>query len=128
MKIKSFWKPIFIAIIIFYGSLRSGDNLNKLSLLNFNNSDKLIHFILYFILSITLQFSILRNTALNRKSQILLTFVLVVSYGIILEVFQYSFTNSRSADIFDAIANTLGCICSILVLPVINKFTVSKYL
>ncbi|NOQ25996.1 MAG: DUF2238 domain-containing protein [Bacteroidales bacterium] len=128
MKIKPYWKPIFIALFIFYGSLSSGDNINKLSLFHFNNSDKLIHFIFYFMLSITLQFSILRNTSISRKNQILLTFIVVVTYGIIIEVFQYYFTNSRSADIIDALANTLGCICGILILPFLNKFTLSKYL
>ena len=128
MKIKRYWKPILIAIIILYGSLSPGEDLNKLSLFHFNHSDKLIHFIFYFMLSITLQFSILRNTSINRKNQILLTLVFVVSYGLIMEVFQYYFTNSRSTDIFDAFANTFGCICGILILPFLNKFTISKYL
>ena len=128
MSLKKYWKPIIIAVIIFYGSLSSGENLNKLSLIHFNNSDKLIHFIFYFMLSITLQFSILRSTTINRKNQILLIFILVVSYGLIMEIFQYYFTNSRSADIFDAFANTFGCICGILILPFIKRFTISKYL
>lgn len=128
MKIKNYWKPILIALFIFYGSLSSGDNLNKMTLLNFNNSDKLIHFFFYFSLSITLQFSLLRNTTINRKNIILLTFIVVVSYGLIIEVFQYYFTNNRTADIFDALANTFGCICGILILPSLNKFTISKYL
>jgi len=128
MNIKKYWKPILIAIFIFYGSLTSSDNLNKVSIFHFNNSDKMIHFILYFILSISLQFSFLRNTLINRKNQILLTLIFVISYGLIIEVFQHYFTNTRSADIFDAFANTIGCISGILILPFLNKFNLSKYL
>ena len=84
MFLKGYWKTILIALFIFYGSLSSSDNLNNLSLINFRNSDKLIHFILYFSLSITMQFSIYRSTALNNNHRILLTFILVISYGLII--------------------------------------------
>jgi VanZ family protein len=128
MKILKYWKPIIIALIIFYGSVSSNENLNKVSFIHFNNSDKLIHFILYLILSITLQLSILRNTLINRKNLILLTLIFVISYGLIMEVLQFYFTYNRSAEVFDAVANALGCIFGILILPFLQKFALSKYL
>lgn len=128
MKAIKYWKPILIAIIIIYGSLTSGDNLNKISLFHFRNSDKIIHFILYFALSLTLRFSFIRNTKMHKKNQIILTLIFVISFGLIMEVFQYYFTSNRSAELLDALTNTLGCICGVIILPFLQKFTLSKYL
>jgi VanZ family protein len=128
MKVIKYWKPILIALIIFYGSLTSNDNLNKVSLFHFEYSDKLIHFILYLILTITFQFSLIRNQKILRKHQIILSFIFVVSFGLIMEVLQFYFTSNRSAEILDALSNTLGCICGILILPFLQMFNISKYL
>ncbi|MDA3953977.1 MAG: VanZ family protein [Bacteroidales bacterium] len=128
MKAIRYWKPILIALFIFFGSLASQENITKVSIFQFNNSDKLIHFILYFMLSVTLQASFIRIALIKRKKQILLTLIVVISYGLLMEVFQYYFTNNRSAEFLDILANTLGCICGILIIPSLQKFTFSNYL
>ena len=127
MKILKFWKPLILALIIFYGSVTSGSNLNKVTFFQINNIDKFIHLTLYFLLSISFQSSLLRIT-LNKKQQILITLILVISYGLIMEVFQFYFTSDRSAEIFDALANTLGCILGILIFPFLQKRNLIKYL
>lgn len=128
MKILKFWKPIILALIIFYGSLTSGSNLNKVTIFQINNIDKFIHFSFYFLLSVSFQTSLFRNILINKKEQILITSVIVISYGLIMEVFQFYFTSDRSAEIFDALANTLGCISGILIFPFLQKLNLIKYL
>jgi len=128
MNILKFWKPVLIAVSIFYGSLTSGSNLNKVSIFHINNIDKFIHFSLYFILSISLQLSLLRNTLITKNNQVIITLIIVISYGLIMEVFQYYFTNDRSAELFDALANTLGCVCAIIIFPFIRNYKIIKYL
>ena len=127
MKILKFWKTIILALIIFYGSVTSGSNLNKVGFFQINNIDKFIHFIFYFLLSVSFQSSLFRIT-LNKKQQTLITLILVISYGLIMEVFQFYFTSDRSAELFDVMANTLGCILGILIFPFLQKLNLIKYL
>ena len=128
MKIMKYWKPIVIALVIFYGSVTSGSNLNKVNIFQINNIDKFIHFSFYFLLSVSFRSSLLRNILINKKEQILITSVIVISYGLIMEVFQFYFTSDRSAEIFDALANTLGCILGILIFPFLKKRNLIRYL
>ena len=128
MKILKFWKPVMLALLILYGSVTSGSNLNKVNIFQINNIDKFIHLSFYFLLSVSFQSSLLRNTLINKKEQILITLILVISYGLIMEVFQFYFTSDRSAEFFDALANTLGCIFGILLYPLLRKLNLTKYL
>ncbi|MCK5171457.1 MAG: VanZ family protein [Bacteroidales bacterium] len=128
MKIIKYWKPIVIALVIFYGSVTSGSNLNKVNIFQINNIDKFIHFSFYFLLSVSFQSSLLRNTLINRKDHIIITLVIVISYGLIMEVFQFYFTNDRSAELFDVMANTVGCIFGILIFSFLQKHDFIKYL
>lgn len=128
MKILKYWKTILIAIIIFYGSLTSSKSLNKVSLFHIQNMDKVIHFLMYFFLSISLQSSIKRNSSLKKESRILITLIFVISYGLLMEVFQFYFTSDRSAEILDVFANITGCLTGILIFPVLFKLKITKYL
>ena len=128
MRLLKHWKPILILLIILYGSITSGDNFNKVHFFNIPNFDKIFHYIFYLLLSITFYGSLYRNSSLNKKSQIIITFFLVVSYGILMEVLQYYFTSTRNAEIFDVLANTLGCISGIFIFFIVKKPGLVKYL
>lgn len=128
MRILKFWKPLIIAILIFFGSVTSNSNFNKVSIFHIQNMDKLIHFMMYFILSISFLSSLHRNTRLGKYEKILITSVFVISYGMLLEVFQYYFTSDRSAEFLDFIANTSGCFFGILSFPIMDKFNIIKFL
>lgn len=128
MKIIKYWKPILVAALICYGSLTSGNNLNKVSIFHIHNMDKFIHLFLYFLLSVSLISSLFRNTYLKRKEQKIITAVLVISYGLLMEVFQYYFTKDRSPELLDAVANMLGCFIALLFFPFFVKLNIIKYL
>ncbi|NHN27479.1 hypothetical protein FIA58_017505 [Flavobacterium jejuense] len=79
--------------------------------------DKIAHFSFYFILFY------LWKKALNVKeikSQLKIV-LMAVLYGIIIEVLQGIFTSDRHADIFDALANTLGAVSAFVFLRFVNK-------
>lgn len=128
MQILNYWKPIIISLVIFYGSVTSGQNLNKIPIFNIPHMDKIIHMLLYFILSVTLLASFIRKNKYKKIDQKIITFVWVVSYGLLMEVFQYYFTQTRSAEIYDSLANTAGCIFAVLFYPYINKYQLQKIL
>lgn len=128
MRLLNYWKPAIISIIILYGSVTSGDNLNKFVIFKIEHIDKIIHFCLYFFLSVTLFASLIRKSKLRNIDQKIIVFVWVVSYGLLMEVFQFYFTQTRTAEILDILSNTSGCILAILIYPLIKKYSLQKIL
>lgn len=132
MKIKNniinFWKPILISLFILYGSTSSGENLNKIFSLNFPYMDKVIHMLMYFILSITILASLIRTGKRKKYYHMLITFVWVISYGMLMEVLQFYLTQTRSAEFLDILANTTGCIFAFLLYTYIKKSRWQKIL
>ena len=78
------------------------------------NSDKLGHFLAYFLLSLS-WFSALKNKFNNN-----LIIILLISYGIIIEVLQEVLTVHRQADFKDVLANSMGVILAYLLYQKIN--------
>ncbi len=76
--------------------------------LDLKSSDKYLHFIAYFSLCL-LWFFALRDRLHRYIFRILIPLGLIL-YGIILEGMQGGLTTYRTADIYDAIANTAGVI------------------
>ena len=74
--------------------------------LNLKSSDKYLHFIAYFTLCI-LWFFALRNRLHRYVFRVAIPLGLIL-YGIILEGLQGGLTTYRTADIYDAIANSAG--------------------
>jgi len=72
--------------------------------------DKVVHFCFYF------GFVFWWGNCLQRKSKRVLLWVWLaaVGYGILMEVCQFVFTQNRSADFWDVLANTLGASVGLL--------------
>ena len=76
---------------------------------SFRLADKIVHFFLYFFLVIVWL------KALHFSSRFLIYFFLaVISWGIAIEFLQEYFIPTRSGDVYDALANTLGAISAIV--------------
>ena len=128
MKLLKFWKPLLISLLILYASITTGDKFAKVDIFYIPHFDKIIHFVFYLLFSISLYASLYRNTLIKKKDQIIIILFLVISYGIIMEMLQFYLTLNRHAEIFDVIANGLGCIVGILIFPVFKKINLVKYL
>lgn len=92
-------------------SLVSFDD-NKFS--TFKNTDKIVHFSFYFVLTLLL----LKSFNKNLKHRYLIVMLIAVFYGIIIEVLQENITLTREGDFYDVIANTFGATCAVL----LNKY------
>ncbi len=90
--------------------------------------DKLIHLTLYFVLFILWSLAIGEQSFEKKKKISLLLSVII--FGIIIEVLQSSMSLGRHYDIEDIIANTIGSIIGVLLMPfVYNKMPlIKKYL
>lgn len=78
--------------------------------------DKLVHLFFYFTASALgcMFFRELSRGKISKKKVFWITPVLLVIYGIIIEVIQGSFTSYRSAEPLDVLANTLGAVLGTL--------------
>lgn len=79
-------------------------------------TDKAVHFFFYFVASVLCFLYYLHPRSFNRKSSVkgIITLIIVlVLYGILIEVLQYKFIPNRSGEVLDVAANTTGVILGI---------------
>ena len=106
---------IVYALALTIGSLI---HLGDFTSLGSNFDDKIYHFMAYFL------FTLLVYNYCNSKkvtNSIAISGIVVIIYGIIIEVLQHILTSYRTFDLYDAIANALGVILAVVVLVYINN-------
>lgn len=106
LMIKNNIKSILIAVVIFYLSTTESENLEPPWFLNFQNADKVIHFLMYFAFMLVLGFE--NRTVLEKKKNVFFIGIIPFLFGMLMEAYQEMFTITRGADIFDMLANALG--------------------
>ena len=74
--------------------------------------DKLAHAFVYFILCYLLYSSFSRKT--NKRKAIIYAISISISYGILMEITQYSFFPNRYFEFFDIFANIVGSILNVV--------------
>lgn len=109
----------FISWMVFitFSSLSSFEGTNTLRF-NIPHLDKAVHFVFYFIAAVLGTFFVRESTkGIIPLYKTLWSVVFgAIVFGIIIEVFQHSFTANREGDLFDVLANSLGAISGTLVM------------
>lgn len=103
---------IIVALIIMYLSLAGSDTFKKVSFVNIPHIDKIVHFCMYFgFMSVI----ILENRSSLKSNRLLfLTALIPLFYGILMEFLQLALTVTRSASLYDIVANSTGILVSLL--------------
>ncbi|NLU38537.1 MAG: VanZ family protein [Bacteroidales bacterium] len=109
MKIRYLY-PFVWFILVIIGSLSPQRNLP--SIVIFEHADKVVHGIMYFIMTVLL-IPALMSEKKYTKSYIF-SFFTSAFCGLVMEFLQYSITNTRSADILDFFANCIGALLGII--------------
>jgi VanZ family protein len=109
-----FFVSIFFTLIIGYGSLVAIGNPTPAKI---NVSDKTIHAFAYFLLTLSWLLTY-KNKASKLKISILII-VLIIFYGIIIEVLQGIVTNNRQPEINDLIANLVGILLAFTIFKMV---------
>ena len=92
---------------------------NTSSVFESPHKDKYLHGIFYFVFTV---FWVLFFKSWPQIKRPLLTgFMFAVLYGITIEVCQGVFTTGRSADVVDALANTVGAALAVVVLKLLSN-------
>jgi VanZ family protein len=102
-----------VALIILYLSLTSSHTFDEVPMFDVPYFDKFVHFAMYFGLMAVIIFE-------NRRSikggvKLFLISLIPLSYGIILEILQSMLTNTRSGNIYDALADEAGILTAVLI-------------
>ncbi|MBB1138332.1 VanZ family protein [Myroides sp. WP-1] len=101
---------------IVYACLAEASAIPSTSYFNFPNRDKVAHFTFYFVFSLV-WFLFKNKKNATRKTKIrtgIVIFTIATFLGGYIEICQYYFTESRSAEWADFIANSLGSAIGIL--------------
>jgi glycopeptide antibiotics resistance protein len=85
-----------------------GRDIPHISFLELLSFDKFVHASLFFVLVLLIHHAV-RKTP-NRKNALAYALCLSIPYGGILEILQQELFEDRTADLFDFIANTIGCL------------------
>jgi VanZ family protein len=115
---------ILVALIILYLSLAKADTFKKVSFISFPNIDKVVHFGMYFGFMSVIIFE--NRKTIKKNSQLFLTGLIPLFYGILMEFLQAVLTVDRFADIYDVLFNTIGILISIFLWLWIKPFVTVK--
>lgn len=127
--VRKYAKSILATIGIVYLSLASSSDFDGFRKLNlFQGFDKLIHFLMYFILGVFLlvEFGQISQKKFFSFLRVTVAFFYPVMLGILMEIFQYYFTKTRYSEFADVLFNTGGVTGAWLIFAVI--VTSSGYL
>lgn len=83
--------------------------------------DKIYHFGAYIVMTL-LWYNFFRLFAFKWK--IIASATIAITYGIIVEVLQGTFTTYRTEDIRDVFANSFGVLIAVIIILIIQKFKV----
>lgn len=115
---KFFWLALIWTFVITVASLVSVNSFSKIKSVG---NDKIVHS-LFYLFFVILWGLVKRQNDSNRKYY-LFVFLVAMSYGLIIEVLQEILTNTRQADFYDFLANTMGAFVGLIVLLYYkNKF------
>lgn len=116
------WMVFFIYFVVLtYLSVMQTSDL-QLSFFSFPHADKLVHFVFYFILTMLLFRGIYLSFSSPLNIKVIVSVLLAVIYGGIIELAQEYVVGGRTADIFDFLVNILGAVVGIsLCWTLVNK-------
>ena len=105
----SYTPAIALTILIPLLSLINPNRLPDTSALHFAGLDKVIHMLMYAVLTTAWVFALPVKARTSIRWMLSVAF-LSAMYGVLLEICQFLFTTSRSMDMLDAVANLAGAL------------------
>ena len=110
MKLTYFWKPLLWLAIICYALFIPAGDLPIKPFIKIPHFDKMVHFGLFFVFCLLL----LRPLKRLQFRYYLLAPLISIFLSAVLEISQHVISNSRSSDIKDFIANSLGVLAAVV--------------
>ncbi|MDD2278930.1 MAG: VanZ family protein [Bacteroidales bacterium] len=127
MSLLNYWRSILWALLSLVACVLPGNRIPKINKIAIPHFDKVVHFTLFFVLTLLLFYeNRLRtgNVKLSREP-IFWIIVAIILYASVLEGLQYFFIASRSGNLADLAANFLGVFVAVLVYAFVAKFLIN---
>ncbi len=107
-----------------------GRDIPHISFLELVSIDKFVHGGMFFVLQLLLirGFTLQTNYSSLQRQAKFSAVLICITYGGLLELMQGAVFSERSADVFDFIANTIGCISGMLLYASIEKKWLIKFI
>jgi VanZ family protein len=108
---------LFCLIVLILSVLPAGGAMN----IKISNIDKIVHFLLYFLIVAAMFFDNFLNRKKNiSKKKLICFFIFAIIFGTVIEIIQY-FLPFRSAEWLDLLSNSLGAILGIILISIFYK-------
>lgn len=116
------WSLLWAMIILILCGI-PGRDIPHISFLEILSFDKFVHAGVFFVLILlTIRGFLLQTNFIKlQRSAKLVALIVCIIYGGLLEIMQGTMFEDRSADVFDFIANSLGCVLGMLMYSKIEK-------
>ncbi len=125
MRIISFWKSITWALLILLACLLPSSSINKIADFSVPHFDKVVHFGIFFILTILLisDYNRMTDSRISYSQKLLASALIVFAYGLAIELLQYFTIPSRSFETYDILANAIGIVSGLANYKPISRLT-----
>lgn len=127
-KIIRLWKSIAFTLVILFLSFVPPAGLRKLPPIHILNFDKVVHMLLYSILTAIIIYDLKNKISgsATRKTLLSAIFLYTVIFGGIVEIMQEKWFYPRSAEWIDWVADILGSLIGILVMYLFKQFSLKS--
>lgn len=121
-------KQLFLSLALFWTGVIAFFCLIQASdipKINIENLDKVIHLFFHFVFtSLWYLFFKKHIKSSNNLKALMLAIALSIFFGIVIEILQEFCTTTRTADVYDVLANLTGAILAIIVVSFVNRFNI----
>ncbi|MFO7744319.1 MAG: VanZ family protein [Psychroflexus sp.] len=111
--------PLAIICTLSIGYLSLSD-ISTFPKIEVKHEDKIYHFVSYFVLNTIWLFAIVHISSKSLLPNILISLG-ILSFGIVIEIFQEIMTDYRVFDFYDILANSVGVLVSYLCFELFRK-------
>jgi VanZ family protein len=116
------YAALFWTGVILYFCLIKASDIPQLGV-DYPNLDKLVHAFLHFIFTLLWFFYFKKKIGrLKNYKLLILSLVLSFFFGLAIELLQRFLTTTRSADVFDVLANLSGATLAVITIILLNKY------
>lgn len=121
-------KTLIISLLITFLSLANFNDLSTPTVLLFPGADKMVHFIMYFTLSLVFMLECYYKSLIQpKKTKLILINLIPLLMSITFELIQEYLTTSRTGSFYDELFNILGILVAILTFYFIKSWKLVKY-
>lgn len=118
--IKIYWKTILITCIVFSLSVLDFSKVDSAPKLKYG--DKIIHILMYCVLTCFLCIDTMNEQKWKKNSYILICFLYPIVFGGIIEIIQELYFPPRTAEWFDWVADIVGVVIGFTLFKVISPY------